>query len=132
MRSETRALTFSNAFIQTTGNDFRQFLSILSTAFDMYDTQFRFLRPDGKEITLRESGRGLFDARGRLARVIGITADVTEQVAARKDLEQSQTDLLQLIQRLPMAVAIANANGRIEYINNRFTRDFWLSARRCR
>jgi two-component system, cell cycle sensor histidine kinase and response regulator CckA len=103
---------------------FHQFLSILSSAFDMYDTQFRFLRPDGKEITLRESGRGLFDASGRLARVIGITADVTEQVAARKDLEQSQTDLLQLIQRLPMAVAIANANGRIEYINNRFTRVF--------
>ena len=103
---------------------FHQFLSILSTAFDMYDTQFRFLRPDGREITLRESGRGLFDAKGRLARVIGITADVTEQVAARKDLEQSQTDLLQLIQRLPMAVAIANANGRIEYINNRFTRVF--------
>jgi PAS domain S-box-containing protein len=102
----------------------QQILSILSPAYDMYDTQFRVLRPDGKVVSLRESGRGLFDAEGRLTRVIGVTADATEQVAARDELEQNQADLHQLIQRLPVAVALTNDQGRIEYINYQFTRDF--------
>jgi two-component system, cell cycle sensor histidine kinase and response regulator CckA len=103
---------------------FRQIFAILGPAYDMYDTQYRLRRPDGATVTLRESGRGFFDDSGRLTRLIGATADVTEQVAALDDLEQGRTHLLQLIERLPIAVALANSRGQIEYINERFIRNF--------
>jgi PAS domain S-box-containing protein len=102
----------------------RGIVSILSPAYDMYDTQYRLCRADGKVLTLRECSRGFFDSNGKLTRVIGTVADITEQVAAQCDLEQTQTDLTQLIERVPIPVALANSLGRIEYINNQFARSF--------
>jgi PAS domain S-box-containing protein len=103
---------------------FRQILGILSPAYDMYDTQYRLRRPKGGVVNLRESGRGFFDSQGRLTRVIGVTADITEQVSAKVDLEQGRIHLLQLIEKLPIGVALANVEGRIEYINQRFHENF--------
>jgi PAS domain S-box-containing protein len=103
---------------------YRQILAVLSPAYDMYQTHHRLVRSDGDVITVRESGRGFFDDEGRLTRVIGIRADISEQEAARRDLETGRTHLLHLIERLPIGVALANEQGRIEYINDRFTANF--------
>ncbi len=45
--------------------------------------EFRMLRPDGDERTLRASARVLFDARGRAERVVGTVQDVSD--ARRKE-----------------------------------------------
>ena len=103
---------------------FRDMVGSLSPVDDTYDIQFGLSRPDGVSVNLRESAKGFFDEGGRLTRVIGMVADVTEQVSARNDLEQGRTHLLQLIQKLPIAVAMADPAGRIEYINERFTECF--------
>jgi PAS domain S-box-containing protein len=103
---------------------FEGILSILSPAFDAYSTQYRFRRPNGEIAVLRENARGYFDASGRLTRISGIVVDVTEQTAARRELEQSQANLLQLIERLPLAAAVADSQGWIKYINEGFTRTF--------
>jgi PAS domain S-box-containing protein len=119
--------TGSHAFRQADPEDWQRLqniLAILSPAYDMYDTKLRVARCDGKAVTLRVTGRGLFDARCRLTRVIGVAADITDQVAARTELEQSRTDLLQLIQNLPISAALVNNQDRIEYVNDRFTRTF--------
>jgi two-component system cell cycle sensor histidine kinase/response regulator CckA len=119
--------TASNFFRRVHPNDVERIqhvLAILGPGYDMYDTQYRLWRPDGSLVNLRESGRGFFDNCGRLRRVIGMVADVTEQVTALHDLEQGRAHLLQLIQRLPIGVALANEQGRIEYINERFMETF--------
>jgi two-component system, cell cycle sensor histidine kinase and response regulator CckA len=103
---------------------FEHILAILSPAFDSYSMQYRLHRADGEIVFLRESGRGYFDANGQLARVRGLVIDVTEQTEALNELERSQTGILQLIDRLPIAVALAGSQGRIEYINERFEKVF--------
>ncbi|MGC1450705.1 MAG: PAS domain S-box protein [Candidatus Sulfotelmatobacter sp.] len=40
---------------------------------------YRSLRPDGAVIWLEKSGRAFFDAQGRMLRMIGIVADITER-----------------------------------------------------
>jgi PAS domain S-box-containing protein len=40
---------------------------------------YRVLRPDGAVIWLEKRGRAFFDAQGRMLRVIGIVADITER-----------------------------------------------------
>ena len=50
---------------------------------------FRFIRPDGREVWLEETSTAEFDAAGSLARVKGLTLDITE----RKHAEERQ-DLL--------------------------------------
>jgi PAS domain S-box-containing protein len=51
-----------------------------------YSSSFRFIRPDGREIWLEETGTAEFDATGRHLRIKGLTRDITE----RKRSEERQ------------------------------------------
>ena len=43
-----------------------------------YSSSFRFVRPDGREIWLEETGTAEFDATGHQLRIKGLTRDITE------------------------------------------------------
>jgi PAS domain S-box-containing protein len=43
-----------------------------------YAVQFRYIRPDGLEVWLEETARGVFDASGRCVRVKGLRRDISE------------------------------------------------------
>jgi PAS domain S-box-containing protein len=102
----------------------RRVLSILSPAYDAYDTKYRVQRSDGRWITIHESSRGFFDAANRLIRVSGVVIDVTEQVRAERELMGMQLELLKLMDKLPIAVALTNEYGWFEYLNESFRRTF--------
>jgi PAS domain S-box-containing protein len=53
-----------------------------------YRTEYRRFRPDGALIWLEESGRGTFDKAGKMIRLIGMTADITERKLAEEALHQ--------------------------------------------
>jgi len=49
-----------------------------------YKTSYRVLRPDGSVIWLEVTGRVLFDDQGRMLRIIGMAADITERKFAEE------------------------------------------------
>src|SRR5258708_3111725 len=49
-----------------------------------YSTFFRFIRPDGREVWLEETGKAEFDATGRYLRLKGLTRDITERKRAEE------------------------------------------------
>jgi PAS domain S-box-containing protein len=53
-----------------------------------YALNFRYCRPDGRQVWLEETARGEFDATGRLLRVKGLTRDITERRRAELILEE--------------------------------------------
>jgi PAS domain S-box-containing protein len=55
-----------------------------------YSTSFRFIRPDGHEVWLEETGKAEFNAAGRYVRLKGLTRDITE----RKRAEERQRMLI--------------------------------------
>ena len=55
-----------------------------------YVLNFRFVRPDGREVWLEETAKAEFDATGRLLRIKGLTRDITE----RKGLEEDKNLLI--------------------------------------
>jgi PAS domain S-box-containing protein len=55
-----------------------------------YTVTFRFKRPDGREVWLEETAKAEFDGQGRVARLKGLTLDVT----ARKRSEEHQSLLI--------------------------------------
>ena len=63
-------------------------------------------------------------AEGRLTRIIGVAADITEQMAAQHELRETRGDLHELIHNLPLAAALVNDRGQLEYINRRFSKTF--------
>jgi PAS domain S-box-containing protein len=56
-----------------------------------YAIAFRYLRPDGREVWLEETGQTEFDAAGRLVRVRGLTRDITESKRAEVELSTART-----------------------------------------
>jgi PAS domain S-box-containing protein len=101
-----------------------QIFAVLNPTFDAYNAQYRLQSDKGETVFVRESGRGYFDANGRLAHVKGIVVDVTDHAATQAEMDCSPAGLLRLIDRLPIAVALFNADGGVEYINDRFRKIF--------
>src|SRR5208282_2745671 len=58
-----------------------------------YQISFRVLRPNSSEIWLEDTGRALFDANGRMLRVTGMVADITERQQAEEVLRQKEAEL---------------------------------------
>ena len=57
--------------------------------------RYRMLRPDGSVIWLESNGRAFFDAQGRLVRMIGMVADITERKRAEEALASASRKLIE-------------------------------------
>jgi len=64
-------------------------IDALSPERPAYAARFRYRHPDGRTLWLEDRGRASFDAQGRLLRLRGLTADITEQHADEEALRQS-------------------------------------------
>ena len=60
-----------------------------------YQTSYRVLRPDGSAIWLEANGRVLFDDQGRILRIIGLVADVTNRKVAEDALSSVSRRLIE-------------------------------------
>jgi len=106
---------------------FLKVISLLSPVYDTYDTHYRMFRPDGTLTHLRESARAFFDANGRLSRLVGIVSDITEEEQRANALRRSESEVLELIQKVPIAMAFADQRGAVRYVNERFVQAFGYS-----
>jgi signal transduction histidine kinase len=60
-----------------------------------YRISYRMLRPDGGVVWLEESGHAFFDGKGRMLRIIGMVANVTEQKQAEEAISNVSRRLIQ-------------------------------------
>ncbi|MBU7583323.1 MAG: PAS domain S-box protein [Nostoc sp. TH1S01] len=91
-----------------------------------YKTTYRVVRPDDQIVTLEESGRGFFDQQGKLTRLIGITADITERQRLEAELELSRatlqrqlTEIETIYQSAPIGLNVLDSELRFVRINQR-------------
>jgi len=68
--------------------EFKAHVRGVDPANPSYSMTFRYLRPDGEEVWLEETAKAEFDAAGGMARISGLTLDIT----ARKRVEQELAD----------------------------------------
>jgi PAS domain S-box-containing protein len=54
---------------------------------------YRILRPDGSILWLERSGHAFFDEQGKMVRMIGMVADITERKRAEEGLRQKEMEL---------------------------------------
>src|SRR5262245_53884999 len=72
---------------------FKTFIRELHPGKPSYAITFRFVRPDGQQVWLEETGKGEFTSTGRLLRIKGLTRDITEQKRAEQALAERNTQL---------------------------------------
>jgi PAS domain S-box-containing protein len=65
----------------------------LSPESPTYQTSFRLLRPDGSVVWLEDTGRASFDVQGKMLRMTGLVADITERKRGEDLLRQKEADL---------------------------------------
>jgi PAS domain S-box-containing protein len=87
-----------------------RFLALLDTLTpesDYYEAKYRFVRPDGSVTVLEESGHAFFDHSGHLARLIGVTTDVTARERAEEALRASEEAARQHAEELQKTLELA-------------------------
>ena len=72
---------------------FVEMLRGLTPAANAYATEYRVVRRDGSIAVLEEVGQAAFDAAGQLARLVGVTTDITARKHAEDALRESERRL---------------------------------------
>jgi len=81
-------------------------IKALSPERPAYSVSFRFIRPDGREVWLEETGRAEFDEAGRYVRIKGLTCDITDRKRAQ---EQQRLLVRELDHRVKNVLASVGA-----------------------
>lgn len=79
----------------------------------------QILRPDGSIRCLHTWGHALVDDRGKVARLIGVCQDVTEQKAADEQLRQSERRYRLLVENAAEGIWLGDPDGRTLFTNAR-------------
>jgi PAS domain S-box-containing protein len=62
----------------------------LTSKDPQYRTEYRRFHPDGRLLWLQESGHATFDKTGKMVRLVGMTADITDRKQAEEKLRASE------------------------------------------
>jgi PAS domain S-box-containing protein len=92
-------------------------LRSLTPVADNYHTSYRVIRPDGAVLVIEESGQASFDPAGRLTRVVGMSADVTEREQAFEAVRRTATLLDLVAASTPGPVYVKDREGRLLLAN---------------
>lgn len=90
-----------------------------------YRTEYRRLRSEGDMLWLGESGHATFDKDGKMIRLVGMTADVTERKRAEEKLRASEERSRHILKSSPVAIIVSRGLDQIvELLNDKFTELF--------
>ncbi|MBV5259502.1 response regulator [Synechococcus moorigangaii CMS01] len=91
-----------------------------------YTDEYRLIRVDQNICWVFEQGRGIFDEAGVLIRLEGVMIEVTDRKLASQALEQERRQLRQLIQNMPVAVAMLDTQLRYVAHSHQWRVDYQL------
>lgn len=78
----------------------------------------QLVRLDGERIDIMESARVVRNDAGRIQYYEGIIQDVTERRETQSELRETKNFYEQLIDQLPMELAVFDTDARFEYVNS--------------
>ena len=72
-----------------------------------YSIEYRIRHKDGRYVWVQDQGFAVRDANGQVVRVVGASADITEQQAILRDCQQIETNLRESEERIRLATTAA-------------------------
>lgn len=93
---------------------FVRLLGDLAPDNDTYTTEYRVTREDGSVITLEETGQAVFDTRGQMRLLFGVTSNIT----ARRQAEAQMRFQARLLEAVGQPVVSTDLEQRITYWNH--------------
>jgi len=78
---------------------------------------YRVLRPKGVEVWLEKNAHAFFDSDGRMLRVIGMVADVTERKRAEEGIRESEKQFRTIVETTNEGVWLLDSELHTSYVN---------------
>jgi PAS domain S-box-containing protein len=79
--------------------------------------QYRLLRPDGGLLWLERRARAFFDDEGKLQRIIGVVADITDRKQAEHKLRESEERFRLVANTAPVMIWMSGPDKLCNYFN---------------
>jgi len=79
--------------------------------------QYRLLRPDGTLLWLERRARAFYDDEGKLQRIIGVVADITDRRQAENKLRESQDRMAGIVESAMDAIIAVDEEQRVVLFN---------------
>ena len=84
---------------------------------ESFELTYRLRHADGRNVWVREKGRGEYDSRGQLLWIDGFIWDVSERQAIEEELRLSQQRFLNAFNTAPQGMALVGPDGRWLEVN---------------
>jgi PAS domain S-box-containing protein len=99
----------------------QQFLTTLESSADRYSSEYRIIRPDNGEIRwIGAEGRIERDEAGRALRLIGAHIDITDRVAARELLRESEERFRLIADSAPVPMWVTRLDRTRAFANQAY------------
>ncbi len=105
-------------------SDRKKLISALMDKGSVNCMEMRSLKKDGTEYWISITAVLARGDKGEPDRITGIVEDITDRKNAAVALSESENRLRKLIDHSPMAIAVTDMNGEVNYLNKRFIKTF--------
>jgi len=80
---------------------------------------YRLLRPDGSVVWVEKTAHAFFDEGGRVVRMIGMVADITDRKRAEDAIRESEMQYRRIVETTNEGVWVLDSNLRNSYVNHK-------------
>jgi PAS domain S-box-containing protein len=118
--SEPRQLTRQELLARVHPEDRALFVASVDQLTPQYPTthtSYRVLCPDGSIVWLEKNARGFFDEQGKLLRVIGMVANITERKRVEEALRESEERFRLVANNAPVMIWMSGLDKKPTYFN---------------
>ena len=91
---------------------------------ERFECTYRYVLPDGSWRWARQQGIAVRNAAGRAVRMIGATGDITALKVAESELARRAKFVEELVDVMPISIAMRDAEGRYVLVNRTWERYF--------
>ncbi len=89
-----------------------------------FHCEYRTRRKDGTYFWINDRGIAVWDAQGRVVRMVGSETDITERKRAEMELRHSEERFRTVVESAPNGILLVDGGGRIVLVNGQIERQF--------
>jgi len=83
---------------------------------------YRLLRPDGSVVWVEKTAHAFFDEGGRIVRMIGMVADITDRKRAEDAIRESEMQYRRIVETTNEGVWVLDSNLQNSYVNRQMAK----------
>lgn len=82
-----------------------------------FEIQYRLRNKQGNYVWFNGRGRGVYDSKGQVVRIVGSVRDITENRRVAEALQASEAKWRSLVENAPDIISVVDLDGTIQFMN---------------